>query len=64
VISYLHNHFAHAGVPADETRMAEYESGPYKGYGKKIQEAFAAIVPEDANVGAVDHTTIWRWVQR
>lgn len=47
------NHFAHAGVPADEVRMAEYEAGPYKGYGKKIQEAFAAIVPEDADVGAV-----------
>jgi NAD(P)-dependent dehydrogenase (short-subunit alcohol dehydrogenase family) len=47
------NHFAHAGVPADKDRLAEYEAGPYKGYGKKIQEAFAAIVPEDADVGAV-----------
>jgi NAD(P)-dependent dehydrogenase (short-subunit alcohol dehydrogenase family) len=47
------NHFAHAGVPADEQRLAEYEAGPYKGYGKKIQEAFAAIVPDDADVGAV-----------
>lgn len=47
------NHFAHAGVPADKQRFAEYEAGPYKGYGKKIQEAFAAIVPEDADVGAV-----------
>jgi hypothetical protein len=47
------NHFAHAGVPADNARLAEYEAGPYKGYGKKIQEAFAAIVPEDADVGAV-----------
>ena len=47
------NHFAHAGVPADKARLAEYEAGPYKGYGKKIQEAFAAIVPEDADVGAV-----------
>jgi hypothetical protein len=43
------NHFAHSGVPADKGRAAEYEAGPYKGYGKKIQEAFAAIVPEDAN---------------
>jgi hypothetical protein len=32
---------------------SEYEAGPYKGYGKKIQEAFAAIVPDDADVGAV-----------
>ena len=47
------NHFAHAGVPGDKARLAEYEAGPYKGYGKKIQEAFAAIVPEDADLGAV-----------
>jgi NAD(P)-dependent dehydrogenase (short-subunit alcohol dehydrogenase family) len=47
------NHFAHAGVPADKARLAEYEAGPYKGYGKKIQEAFAAIVPEDADVDGV-----------
>jgi hypothetical protein len=47
------NHFAHAGSPADKTRAAGYEAGPYKGYGKKIQEAFAGIVPDDAAVGAV-----------
>jgi NAD(P)-dependent dehydrogenase (short-subunit alcohol dehydrogenase family) len=47
------NHFAHAGVPADKARLAEYEARPYKGYGKRIQEAFAAIVPDDADVGAV-----------
>jgi NAD(P)-dependent dehydrogenase (short-subunit alcohol dehydrogenase family) len=47
------NHFAHAGSPADEARAAEYEAGPYKGYGKKIQEAFAAIVPQDADAGSV-----------
>jgi len=47
------NHFAHAGVPGDKQRLAEYEAGPYKGYGKKIQEAFAAIVPDDADVSAV-----------
>jgi NAD(P)-dependent dehydrogenase (short-subunit alcohol dehydrogenase family) len=47
------NHFAHAGVPADKQREAEYEAGPYRDYGKKIQEAFAAIVPDDADVGAV-----------
>jgi NAD(P)-dependent dehydrogenase (short-subunit alcohol dehydrogenase family) len=47
------NHFAHAGVPADEARLGDYEAGPYKGYGKKIQEAFAAIVPNDADVSAV-----------
>jgi NAD(P)-dependent dehydrogenase (short-subunit alcohol dehydrogenase family) len=47
------NHFAHAGAPADKQREAEYEAGPYKGYGTRIQEAFAAIVPDDADVGAV-----------
>jgi NAD(P)-dependent dehydrogenase (short-subunit alcohol dehydrogenase family) len=47
------NHFAHSGAPADKERAGEYEAGPYNGYGKKIQEAFAAIVPEDADAGAV-----------
>jgi NAD(P)-dependent dehydrogenase (short-subunit alcohol dehydrogenase family) len=47
------NHFAHSGRPADKQRAAEYEAGPYKGYEKKIQEAFAAIVPPDADAGAV-----------
>jgi NAD(P)-dependent dehydrogenase (short-subunit alcohol dehydrogenase family) len=47
------NHFAHAGAPADTERAAEYEAGPYKGYGKKIQEAFAAIVPPDADANMV-----------
>src|SRR4029077_20519222 len=47
------NHFAHSGTPADKQRVAEYEAGPYKGYGKKIQEAFAAIVPPDADAGTV-----------
>jgi len=27
------NHFAHSGRPADEARVAEYEAGPYKGFG-------------------------------
>jgi hypothetical protein len=34
-------------------RLAEYEAGPYKGSSKKIREAFAAIVPDDADVSAV-----------
>ena len=38
---------------ADKARAAEYDAGPYKGYGKKIQEAFAAIVPPDADAGKV-----------
>jgi len=47
------NHFAHSGRPADKDRAAEYEAGPYAGYGKKIQNAFAAIVPEDADPAPV-----------
>src|SRR5262245_51040217 len=47
------NHFAHAGAPADTKRVAEYEAGPYKGYARKIQDAFAAIVPPDAKAGQV-----------
>ncbi|MDF0696115.1 SDR family oxidoreductase [Rhizobium sp. MC63] len=48
------NHFAHSGSPADEARLAEYEaSGPYAGFGAKVQEAFAAIVPDDADPAPV-----------
>jgi hypothetical protein len=47
------SHFAHSGTPADKERAAEYEAGPYKGYGKKIQEAFAAIVPPDADADSL-----------
>ena len=47
------NHFAHAGKPADAARVAEYEAGPYAGFGQQIQEAFAKIVPDDADPAAV-----------
>lgn len=47
------NHFAHSGTPADEARAAEYEAGPYAGFGAQIQQAFAEIVPADADVGLV-----------
>ncbi|HLZ85164.1 MAG TPA: SDR family oxidoreductase [Caulobacteraceae bacterium] len=47
------NHFAHSGRPADEARAAAYEAGPYKGFSEQVQEAFAAIVPDDADAGAV-----------
>jgi NAD(P)-dependent dehydrogenase (short-subunit alcohol dehydrogenase family) len=47
------NHFAHSGRPADEARLAEYEAGPYKGFGQKVQKAFAAIVPDDADPAGV-----------
>ncbi len=47
------NHFAHAGTPADEARAAEYEAGPYAGFGEQVQKAFAEIVPPDADVNLV-----------
>lgn len=47
------NHFAHSGRPADEARVAEYEAGPYKGFGEQVQKAFAAIVPDDADPAGV-----------
>lgn len=47
------NHFAHSGRPADEARLAEYEAGPYKGFGQQVQKAFAAIVPDDADATGV-----------
>jgi NAD(P)-dependent dehydrogenase (short-subunit alcohol dehydrogenase family) len=47
------NHFAHAGSPADESRVAEYEAGPYKGFAGQVLKGFAAIVPEEADVTAV-----------
>ena len=47
------NHFAHAGSPSDEERVAEYEAGPYKGFADDIMKGFASIVPPDADVSAV-----------
>jgi len=47
------NHFAHAGRPADESVLEAYENGPNTGLGERIQQAFAAIVPADADVGLV-----------
>ncbi|CAB3761647.1 SDR family oxidoreductase [Paraburkholderia solisilvae] len=46
-------HFTHAGTPADAARAAEYESGPYAGFGAQIQQAFSAIVPPDADASLV-----------
>ncbi|WP_266065172.1 SDR family oxidoreductase [Brucella intermedia] len=47
------NHFAHSGSPADKARVAEYEAGPYAGFGEEVQKAFAAIVPDDADPAPV-----------
>jgi NAD(P)-dependent dehydrogenase (short-subunit alcohol dehydrogenase family) len=35
-------------VPADEERVAECEAGPYAGFGKQGQNAFAKILPPNA----------------
>jgi NAD(P)-dependent dehydrogenase (short-subunit alcohol dehydrogenase family) len=47
------NHFAHAGSPADKARAAEYEAGPYAGFGEQVLKGFSSIVPLDADVAAV-----------
>ncbi|MFC0400858.1 SDR family oxidoreductase [Paraburkholderia rhizosphaerae] len=47
------NHFAHTGTPADAARAADYEAGPYAGFGEQIQQAFNAIVPPDADASLV-----------
>jgi NAD(P)-dependent dehydrogenase (short-subunit alcohol dehydrogenase family) len=47
------NHFAHSGSPLDVARVAEYEAGPYKGFGAQIRDAFATIVPPEADASSV-----------
>jgi NAD(P)-dependent dehydrogenase (short-subunit alcohol dehydrogenase family) len=47
------NHFANAGHPDDAERVAEYEAGPYAGFGERVQSAFADIVPDDADPASV-----------
>jgi NAD(P)-dependent dehydrogenase (short-subunit alcohol dehydrogenase family) len=47
------NHFAHAGSPADKARVAEYDSGPYAGFGDQVRKGFASIVPPNADASAV-----------
>jgi NAD(P)-dependent dehydrogenase (short-subunit alcohol dehydrogenase family) len=47
------NHFAHSGKPADQSVVAEYEAGPYAGFGEQVQKAFSEIVPADADASAV-----------
>jgi NAD(P)-dependent dehydrogenase (short-subunit alcohol dehydrogenase family) len=47
------NHFAHAGSPADQARVAEYEAGPYRGMADRILKGFSSIVPADADASAV-----------
>src|SRR5882672_6758784 len=52
------NHFAHSGRPADKVRVAEYESGPYKGFAEDVMKGFASIVPPDADAAAVGEAIV------
>ena len=47
------NHFANSGRPEDQARVAEYEAGPYRGFGDQVMRGFASVVPPDADVSAV-----------
>lgn len=51
------NHFANSGRPADEARAAEYEAGPYRGFGEQVQHAYdlscRQAVPRTLSAGAV-----------
>ncbi|BBY26435.1 SDR family NAD(P)-dependent oxidoreductase [Mycolicibacterium sediminis] len=47
------NHFEHAMAPADQRVVDDYEDGPYRGFGPQVQEAFDAIVPDDADPSTV-----------
>ena len=47
------NHFANASAPDDKARLADYEDGPFHGFGEQVKTAFASIAPEDADVGTV-----------
>jgi len=47
------NHFANASAPADKAIVDAYEAGPFHGFGDQVKEAFASIVPEDADVSRV-----------
>jgi hypothetical protein len=47
------NHFAHAGTPSDETRVAEYEADPYAGIADYALRGLAWLEPEDADPAEV-----------
>jgi len=47
------NHFAHAGQPADEARVAEYQAGPTADILEIALKDLAALEPGDADAGTV-----------
>jgi len=47
------NHFAHSGKPADQARIAEYESGPYAGVAEKAMRGLASLEPAGSDPSEV-----------
>jgi NAD(P)-dependent dehydrogenase (short-subunit alcohol dehydrogenase family) len=47
------NHFAHAGKPEDQERVAAYEAGPYAGFGKIVLSGQASVIPPEADVADI-----------
>jgi NAD(P)-dependent dehydrogenase (short-subunit alcohol dehydrogenase family) len=47
------NHFAHSGSPADTTRAAEYNEGPYNGVPEQALKGLASLEPADADAASV-----------
>jgi NAD(P)-dependent dehydrogenase (short-subunit alcohol dehydrogenase family) len=52
------NHFTHAGTPADANRVAEYDTGPTRGFTQEILSGLAACEPPDADVAAVAQAVV------
>ncbi|WP_193044724.1 SDR family NAD(P)-dependent oxidoreductase [Mycolicibacterium baixiangningiae] len=52
------NHFAHAARPDDPGVVDAYEAGPYAGYAERVQKAFDAIVPANADAAAVAEAVV------
>jgi NAD(P)-dependent dehydrogenase (short-subunit alcohol dehydrogenase family) len=52
------NHFAHSGRPGDKERVAEYETGPYRGFAEDVMKGFASIVPPDADAATVGEAMV------
>jgi NAD(P)-dependent dehydrogenase (short-subunit alcohol dehydrogenase family) len=44
------NHFAHAGHPEDQARLAEYENGPTTGLDEEIMTGLQSVSPAGADV--------------
>ncbi|NYF19463.1 NAD(P)-dependent dehydrogenase (short-subunit alcohol dehydrogenase family) [Xanthomonas sp. JAI131] len=52
------NHFTHAGTPADANRVAEYDTGPTRGFTQEILSGLTACEPPDADVAAVAQAVV------